>query len=201
MKNVHALLFAALLLLPGAARAAPKPAAPDGTATVAGLRVKVRGSAVVVDAGNNDNRAPMNLQINALPPFTALLRAYPHARTVNLSWFEPFMMDAQTIAVLYDRTTHTVTVHYSCGGGIDPLQTGKAVFTGVRESVFAAMLQAHPNGVPDNDPEMDKIGDRLPRIAGPWGGFEYLYLPRYGCRLLVPKARHGHRRLGRNKSA
>ncbi len=135
----------------------------------------------------------MNLERDSLTSFTALLRAYPHARTVKLSWYEPIMMDADSVDVLYDRVKHSVTVGYSCGGGIDPLLAGKVVFTGVGESVFAAMLKAHPNGVPEHDMEMDKITGTLSNLSGVWGGFQYLYLPRYGCRVLVPHSRHKRR--------
>ena len=169
-------------------------------ATVAGLPVTVRGDTVIVNAGNNDNLSPINLQKNALAPFTALLKAYPHTRSFTLSWYEPFMMDADSADVLYDRIRHTVTVNYSYGGGIDPQVTGKVVFTGVRESVFAAMLEARPHGVPQNDPETEKITANLTNHAGTWGGFQYLYQPRYGCRVSVPFARrHRHSQHTRHK--
>ena len=207
MKNYPILLLTAFLLRPCTAEAPPfPPTSPTRislsekgplpvNATVAGLPVTLRGSAVIVSACNNDNLGPVDLKKNALAPFTALLRTYPHAHTVELSWFMPIFLDADSADVLYDRAKHTVTVDYSYGGGIDPQHTGKVVFTGVRESVFAAMLKAHPNGVPEHDTEMDKIADTIANNAYSWGGFKYLYLPRYGCRVSVVKRhRHSHSR-------
>ena len=203
MKNC-CLFFAALLLLPCSAGTAPLPYPPTASrrislpekgplpvdATVAGLPVTLRGDTVNVSAGNNDKLSPRDLQKDALTPFTTLLRAYPNARTVELSWYAPIFLDADGADVLYNRVKHSVTVDYSTGGGIDPQHTVRVVFTGVKESVFAAILKAYPHGVPDNDPEMDKIAEMHPNAVGPWGGFQYLYQPRYGCHLLVPHAKH-----------
>lgn len=207
MKNYSILLLAAFVLLPGAAGAAPpfprtakrKISLPEKgplpvDATVAGLPVTLEGDTVNVSAGNNDKLEPVDLSKNALAPFTTLLRTYPHARSVELSWYEPLFLDANGADVLYDRARHTVTVDFNYGGGEEPQHTGRVRFTHVQESVFAAILKAHPNGVPENDREFDKFAATVPQnTGGVWGGFLYLYQPRYGCHLVVPHARRGHR--------
>lgn len=208
MKNCCVLLSAYLMLLPWSAGAAPKTTSPafpptDPTplslpekgplpvdATVAGLPVTLRGGNVIVSAGNNDSLTHVDLERNALKPFMALLKAYPNARFVELSWFEPIFLDATGADVLYDRAKHTVTVDYSYGGGEDPVHEGKVVFTGVRESVFAGILQAHPNGVPQDDAYSSDIAEKHGNNAAGWGGFQFLYQPRYGGHVQVSSAKH-----------
>lgn len=215
MKNlIFRLLPLSLCLLPGCTTpAAPQTASPPASspafpptdpkflslpekgplpvnATVAGLPVTLRGSSVIVSAGDNDDLAHVDLQKNALTPFTTLLHTYPQARTVELSWFEPILLDANGVDVLYDRVKHTVTVDWSDGGGMDPQFGGTVRFTHVREAVFAAILKAHSKGVPENAPASDKLIDDHDNNAGAWGGFQYLYQARYGCRFHVVQAEH-----------
>ena len=186
----HLLLVCLFLLPTPPAGAVPKDAPPAATATVAGLPVTVRGSSVTVDAENNNDLTQVNLEKDALTPFIALLKAYPRARRIELSWYAPIFLDATGVDMLYDRRAHTVTVEYSDGGGEDPQYGGTMRFTHVRESVFAAILKAHPQGTPENDPVSDKIADAHGNNASDWGGFQFLYQPRYGCRFRVVKARH-----------
>lgn len=209
-KNVCILLSACLMLLPWAAGAAPQtrsPAFPPTDpvplslpekgplpvdATVAGLPVTLRGGVVIISAGDNDDLAHVDLQKDALTPFTAVLRAYPNARTVELSWFEPITLSATGADVLYDRVKHTVTVDFSYGGGMDPMTTGRVQFSHVREFVFAAILRAHPKGVSQDDAYSSSVSEKHDNNAAAWGGFQFLYQPHYGCRVLVVK-RHRHR--------
>ena len=176
MKTRCVLLLAGLLLPAHFAGAAPKAASHTVTTTIAGLPVTVQGDFVTVDAGNNDA-----LSQNALRPFTALLKAYPHARRFSLSWYTPVLMSADGADILYDRRKHTVTLNYTWGGGDDPEHVGRVRFTRVREAVFAAILKVHPNGVPEKDAQSEKIADTHSNDASSWGGFQFLYLPRYGC--------------------
>ena len=188
-KNTRALLSACLLLLPCAAEAAPKPVAHTETATVAGLPVTVQGGNV--RAGKKDGWSPVDLGKDALTPFTALLRAYPNARTVEMSWNEESgAMGGTSADVLFNRVKHTLTVDYSYGGGMDSEYTGTVRFAPVRESVFAAILRAHPKGVPENDPVSDNLAGTHDNNAAAWGGFQYLYQARYGCRAHVLQAEH-----------
>jgi hypothetical protein len=203
MKSYPILLSVCLLLLLCAVEAAPTTFPPTGgtvslpekgplpvDATVAGLPVTLRGSSVIVSAGNNDALKHVDLETDALTPFTALLKAYPRARRVELSWYEPIFLDANGADVLYDRVKHTVTVDYSYGGGIDPQITGQVRFTHVREAVFAAILRAHPKGGPKEDPVSENLADAHDNNASAWGGFQFLYQRRYGCRVRVVKAKH-----------
>ena len=193
------------LLLLARAEATPKTFPPTGAtlslpekgplpvdAMVDGLPVTLRGSSVLVSAGNNDALKHVDLEKDALTPFVALLKAYPNARSFDLSWFEPVFMDATGTDVLYDRVKHTIIVDYSYGGGEDPQRTGRVVFIGVRESVFAGILKAHPKGVPQDDPYSSDIAEKRDNNAAGWGGFQFLYQSRYGCRVLAPKTRHKH---------
>lgn len=198
MKSFHVLLLAGLLLPVRFAGAAPKAASPAGTVTVAGLPVRVRGGAVIIGAGTDDapaplyngDLAPVDLEKDSLTPFVAVLKAYPNARTVKLSWFELVTMSGTGADVLYDRVKHTVTVDFDYGGGENSMTSGRVQFTHVPESVFAAILQVHPNGVPQDDAASQQLSDTHKNNAASWGGFQYLYQPQYGCHLVVPKVRH-----------
>lgn len=206
MRSFYILLMLPFLLLPAHTEAAPEFPPTGGTislrekgplpvdATVDGLPVTLRGGSVIVSAGNNNALKHVDLGQDALTPFTALLKAYPRARSFDLSWYEPVFLDADGADVLYDRKAHTVTVDYSYGGGIDPQITGRVRFTHVRESVFAALLRAHPKGGPKEDTVSDDLSYAHHNNAATWGGFQFLYQPRYGCPVLAP-VRHRHRHL------
>lgn len=179
MKSCPILLAVCLLLLPCAGGAAPKPVPHTETATVAGLPVTVQNGNV--SAGKKDGWSPVDLDKDALTPFTALLQAYPNAHTVEMSWNEQgSTLDGTSTDVLFNRVKHTLTVYYSYGGGMNSMYTETVRFAPVRESVFAAILRAHPKGVSQND------------TAG-WGGFQFLYQRRYGCHAFIPRGGHTHR--------
>lgn len=197
MKSHSILLSVCLMLLPCAAEAAPKfpltgatislpgKGPPPVDTKIAGLPVTLRGSSVIIDAEANDT-----LSQDALTPLAAVLKAYPGAHSVDLSWYDPIFLDATGADVLYDRVKHTVTVNYYYGGGEDPEYAGTVRFTHVRESVLAAILRAHPKGIPENDPASDKLADAHNNNAAAWGGFQFLYQRRYRCRSRVVKAKY-----------
>ena len=157
--------------------------------TIDGAPVIVKNNSASVDVQTTFRDEKPAFMGNAVRPFLALLRAYPQVRFVNISWEDSNELGYNGAHVLYDRVKHTVTVASFDGFNDGNPFGGEVRFTSVRESVFQAILKAHPQLSPYRDPEAEEIakahGDNTD-----WDGFEFLYQHRYGCRSRVIKARH-----------
>lgn len=181
------LLFGLLFgLLPSHfAGAAPAPT------KVNGLPVIVNRDSVILKARSSMHGETEAFSGDALTPFIALLKAHPRVRFVSLSWADQNPLAFSGVDILYDRVRHTVTVARSSGFYDNPsFRGGEVRFLSVRESVFAAILSAHPKGFPRQDPETDKIGLAHNEVLVGWDGFQFLYQPRYGCRSRIIRADH-----------
>ena len=171
------LAFALFSLLPLCFAAETPAAAAPPAATINGLPVIVKGNSVTLKASgtsDDDNDKPA-FSGDAVTPFTALLKAYPHVRFIHIGWDDSLVINFEGKDVLYDRAKHTLTVSWYHGGQGDATFGAEVRFLSVQESVFAAILkiaEAHPNNLTD------------------WDGFQLLYQPRYGCRSHVVKPPH-----------
>jgi hypothetical protein len=195
VNSAQRLLFPAFVLfclLPTHSAAAPDAASSQlGAVTIQGLPVIVRGNSATLKASasiDEDTDKPA-FSGDAVTPFTALLKAYPHARFVCIAWEDANILNFGGAHVLYDRLKHTLTVASYNGGQGDATFGEEVRFTSVRESVFAAIVNAHPKGVPEADPETEKIAEAHTDSDTSWDGFQLLYQHRYGCHSYVVRAR------------
>lgn len=175
------LAFALFCLLP-AHFAAAAPASAPPAATIKGLPVIVKANSVSLDASAYIDEKDNNPAFSgdAVTPFTALLKAYPHVHFVHIGWEDSVVINSEGKDILYDRARHTLTVSWYYGGQGDATFGAEVRFRSVRESVFAAILNTHPKGFPDS--ELEKITEAHPDYLTNWDGFQLLYQPRYGCR-------------------
>ena len=182
-----------LLLLAPFTEAAPTAAASPtaAVATVNGLPVVVKNNSVSVKASTDINvdESVSGFQGDLMALFAALLKPIPTSVSMSCEASNP--MSSSGIHILYDRVKHTVTAASYGGFNADGTYGDEVRFTSVRESAFAAIVNAYPKGLSENDPEYVKIYDAHPGMDVGWSGFQLLYLPRYGCRSRV--IRHYHR--------
>jgi hypothetical protein len=176
------LLCLTFLLLPARFAGDALNAAPPhlGAVTIHGLPVIVRGNSVTLKASasiDEDTGKPA-FPGDAVTPFTALLKAYPHARFICIAWEDANIVTFGGAHILCDRLKHTLTVSSYNGGQGDATFGEEVRFTSVRESVFAAVVNAHPKGFPEDDPETEKIALAHAGSDTLWNGFQFRLSPR-----------------------
>ncbi len=102
-----------------------------------GVPIRTQGDSVSLRADTGLDTPGLSL-----PCFIAALKTYSQARYIRASWSMLIFMNGTDTTVLYDRRKHSVAF-YSRGAGDLGSYQSHLLFTGVPESAFTKLADAH----------------------------------------------------------